>query len=190
VTLELEVTSWVFEPGHRIRLDLAGTDWPNCWPPPTPVSLTIDRSRSTLVLPGVEPVAAASQAPALPEPRRPQEWDAVGVTSTVEHDLGRRETRVVLRYGGAHEADETAPATEQRYGGTVGVSIDDPGRAWVEATATYTISWPEATVTAEARTRIESDANAYHLRLEVEASEDGTPRWSRSIERRIPRNLQ
>ncbi len=34
VAVELEVTSWAFEPGHRIRLDLAGSDWPNAWPPP------------------------------------------------------------------------------------------------------------------------------------------------------------
>ena len=29
VVLELEATSWIFEPGHTIRLDLAGADWPN-----------------------------------------------------------------------------------------------------------------------------------------------------------------
>ena len=190
VTLELEVTSWVFEPGHRIRLDLAGTDWPNCWPPPTPLTLTIDRSRSSFVLPGVDPPGPIAEEPGLPEPRRPQEWETDGVTCTIEHDLPRRETRAVLRYDGGSEADDVAPATDQRYGGTVGVSIDDPGRAWVEATATYTISWPEATVTAEARTRIESDADAYHVRLDVDTAQDGEPGWSRSIERRIPRNLQ
>jgi predicted acyl esterase len=50
VTLELEATSWVFEPGHRIRLDLAGTDWPNCWPPPTPIAFTKNRSRTPIFL--------------------------------------------------------------------------------------------------------------------------------------------
>ena len=42
VTIELDVTSWTFEAGHRLRLDLAGADWPNVWPPPQAVSLTID----------------------------------------------------------------------------------------------------------------------------------------------------
>ncbi len=190
VTLELEVTSWVFEPGHRIRLDLAGTDWPNCWPPPTPVTLTIDRSRSSLVLPGVGSPAPIEEVPELPRPRRSQAWETDGVTSTVEHDLDRRETRALLRFGGATHADDVTPAVDQRYEGTVGVSIDDPGRAWVEAATTYTITWPEATVSAEARTRIESDAETYHVRLDVDAKQDGVPRWSRSIERRIPRNLQ
>ena len=48
MTLELEAASWTFEAGHRIRLDLAGTDWPNVWSPPEPVTLTIDRSATTL----------------------------------------------------------------------------------------------------------------------------------------------
>ncbi len=51
ITIELEAASWTFEAGHRIRLDLAGTDWPNVWSPPEPVTLTIDRSATTLTLP-------------------------------------------------------------------------------------------------------------------------------------------
>ncbi|MGH7540643.1 MAG: CocE/NonD family hydrolase, partial [Gemmatimonadota bacterium] len=33
-TIELDATAYVFEPGHRIRLDLAGSDFPSSWPPP------------------------------------------------------------------------------------------------------------------------------------------------------------
>ena len=42
IALELEATSWVFEPDHLIRLSLAGADWPNIWPPPTPATLEVD----------------------------------------------------------------------------------------------------------------------------------------------------
>ena len=38
ITLDLEAASWTFEAGHRVRLDLAGTDWPNVWSPPEPPS--------------------------------------------------------------------------------------------------------------------------------------------------------
>ena len=34
VELELDATSWVFPAGHRLRLSLAGSDWPNLVPPP------------------------------------------------------------------------------------------------------------------------------------------------------------
>jgi predicted acyl esterase len=34
VELELDATSWVFPPGHQLRLSLAGSDWPNIVPRP------------------------------------------------------------------------------------------------------------------------------------------------------------
>jgi hypothetical protein len=77
-----------------------------------------------------------------------------------------------------------------RVDGEVGVALDDPGRAWVDATSGYTLVWPEVTVSAQARARVDSDADAYHLHLVVEATEDGAARWSRTFDRRFPRNLQ
>ena len=51
VIIELDATAWIFEPGHRIRLDLAGSDFPSSWPPPQAATLTVDPARSALVLP-------------------------------------------------------------------------------------------------------------------------------------------
>ncbi len=42
IEVEMEATSWVFPPGHSIRLSVAGNDWPNTWVPPRPVTLTIE----------------------------------------------------------------------------------------------------------------------------------------------------
>ena len=197
VAVELEVTSWVFEAGHRVRLDLAGSDWPNCWTPPAPVTLTVDRSGSRLVLPTLEGPSPVAERPVLPEPRRAQadresaRGDPIEeLVWRIERDITGRESRVVVAYGGPTEAEGGAPKVEQSYGGSLGVSTEDPGRAWSEGHASYTLHFPEATVTAEARSRIESDAQAYHLRLEIDTAEDGEPRWSRRFERRIPRNLQ
>jgi uncharacterized protein len=189
VAFELEVTSWVFEPGHRIRLDLAGTDWPNAWPPPEPVTLSIDRAGTALVLPIVDGPSPIADAPNLPPPRRPQAWDAEGVTWSVDHDVPRRRTRARVEYGSRSDADEVAPSMTDRVEGEVGVWTDDPGRAWVDATSTMTLAWPEATVSATAHTRIDSDAEAYHLVLDVETTEDGEVRWSRRFEHRYPRWL-
>ena len=99
VEVELEVTSWIFEPGHRVRLDVAGTDWPNAWPPPTPVTLTLDRSASSLVLPVLEgpspePVPRLEILP--PPPPRGPDPSVVRVVST---DRARRETVAETAYG-------------------------------------------------------------------------------------------
>ena len=190
VSFELDVTSWVFERGHGVRVDLAGTDWPNCWPPPAPLTLTIEREGSQLVLPIVDGPPPIAERPDLPASRRPQAWDTDGVTWKVERDLIGNETRAVVGYHNRSEADEVAPAIAERVGGVVGVSIDDPGRAWVSATARYELTWPGTVVATEVRSRIESDAEGYKVHLEIDAEEDGSVRWSRRFDRRFARDLQ
>jgi hypothetical protein len=108
----------------------------------------------------------------------------------IEHDVLAGQTRAIVRYGGPSEADDVAPAIVQWYGGTVGVSHDDPGRAFVDAGATYELAFPEATVRTESRLRIDSDAEAYDVTIEIDAREGGEPFWSGRWHRRIARDLQ
>ena len=54
VRLELSSICHVFAPGRRLRLSIAGADWPLVWPPPRPASLTVYHDTahpSRLVLP-------------------------------------------------------------------------------------------------------------------------------------------
>lgn len=197
VTVEMEVTSWVFEPGHRIRLDLAGTDWPNAWPPPAPVILTVERGGSALILPTVAGPAPFDVRPVLPLSTRPQERHesakgntSEGVVWRIEHDVLEGETRAVAGSSGVTEAEGERPRFREEYEGTVAVSTADPGHARAESRSAFTIEWPQATVASEARQVIRSDAEAYHLTVELDVMEGGELRWSRRWERRIPRTLQ
>ncbi|MBA3553047.1 MAG: hypothetical protein H0W27_09290, partial [Actinobacteria bacterium] len=208
-TLELDATSWVFEPGHRIRLDLAGTDWPNLWPPPEPVTLTIDRRASRLALPVVPGPSPIEVRPAYqPSRTGPSEGDRAEAETTregasgargatdqadrpgwrVEHDVLGRETRVVVEAGSRTDHPGGATSTE-RYEGTAGVSTGDPGAAWVRGRSAFTLSWPEARVSTEARLSVESDARGWRVNLELDVTEDGEPKWSRRWRRTIPRRL-
>jgi len=45
-------------------------------------------------------------------------------------------------------------------------------------------------VQTASRLRIDSDADAYHVRIDLEAREVDEVRWSKRWERTIPRNLQ
>ncbi len=69
-TIELDATSYVFEPGHTIRLDLAGSDFPSSWPPPLAGTIEIDRAGSTLVLPVLHGPARPATARVRPGRRR------------------------------------------------------------------------------------------------------------------------
>ncbi len=197
VEVDLEVTSWAFEPGHRIRLDLAGSDWPNAWPPPAAATLTVEREGSALILPVVDGPSPVGERPALAAPTKGQERYESAKGNTVddvvwriEHDVLNRETRAVAQSSGTTEAEGVRPRFHELYGGTVAVSMRDPAVASADSRASLTIEWPEAMVTSEVHQVVRSDAETYHLTIELEVSENGTRRWSRRWDRRIPRRLQ
>jgi predicted acyl esterase len=199
VEIELEATSWVFEPGHRVRLALAGSDWPNTWPPPGGAPLGVERSSVRLVLPVLEgpsplpppslpPTSGVdSHSPAIDAPQPELVW-------RFEDDMIAREARAVTSYGSRYEAPFGA-RVDERYDGAVGVSQDDPARAWARGRAAYRIAWPEADVRTEATLEVRSDAAAYHVAIalvaeELDAEGDAVAfRRERRFARRIPRRL-
>jgi putative CocE/NonD family hydrolase len=197
VQLELEATSWVFEQGHRIRLALAGADWPNIWPPPSAATLTVERAVLELHVPALDsggasagtpsfspPPPADPHAPATDEPQPPVLW-------RIAHDVLGRERRAEIAHGARYAAEDGARVSED-YEGAVGVSTVDPGNAWAQARSTYRIAWPDADCLAEARLDLRSDSDSYRVQVDVVAEDVDGPlgRRERRWERVIPRRLQ
>ena len=196
IELELEATSWIFEAGHRVRLALAGSDWPNTWPPPHGGTLGVARASVKLELPVLDgPPVAEPPAFAPPPPKDAEpddEADQPPVVRRIEQDPVGRHTRVETSYGSRYEGPNGA-RVEELYEGLVGVADVHPGRAWASARTRYEIAWPETTVRTEAHLRFRSTASTYHVLVEVVASEDGPDgigHVERRFERRIPRRLQ
>jgi hypothetical protein len=201
VELELDATSWVFPPGHRLRLSLAGSDWPNIVPPPGPVTLTVERDGSALTLPVIEgpspcppphlppprPHEAAEADPRLGGGRSMSPPDPPTRWRVVTDVLGHR-TEAEIDHGGRSELPDGAVLVE-RYQGTVGAALDRPGLTWAQGKARYRIEWPEATVETSARLDLHGDGEAFEVRLDLEAREGDELRWTRSWRRRIPRRL-
>ena len=199
VEIELEATSWIFEPGHRVRLSLAGADWPNIWPPPSGAPLQVDRASVELVLPvldGPSPLPAPvlppttgkdTHAPDADDEQPPTVW-------RLEDDQIGHESRCVTGSGSNYEAPFGA-RVEERYEGTTGVSKDDPALAWARGRTTYRITWPEADVRTEATLDLRSDAEAYHVVITLVAEELGPEAGEtafyreRRFERSFPRRL-
>jgi predicted acyl esterase len=191
VEVELEATSWVFEAGHRVRLALSGADWPNTWPPPVAGQLLVERESVALDLPVLDGPPVAPPPSFRPPPTASPDGGEASppVTWRIDRDVLGRETRAVTAYGADYGALFGA-TVEERYEGTAGVSTDDPARAWVIGTARYRVTWPEAEVVTEARLEVRSDADAYHVVVDVRAEEEGVgERLDRRTERRIPRLL-
>ncbi len=194
VTFDLEVASWTFEAGHRVRLDLAGTDWPNAWTPPEPVTLRIDRATATLTLPVLDGPSPVGDVPSFAPARRGNE--AIpnrghdSYAWRIEHDVPSGETRAVVGNWGDYPAKDEVPPFAERYAGTVTVRPDDPGRASAHGEASFEMRWPEATCATDVTLDVQSDRDAYRVRIDLMVREDGRERWHRTWDRTIPRDHQ
>jgi predicted acyl esterase len=192
VTLVLEVASWTFEPGHRVRLDLAGTDWPNAWAPPRPVTLTVDRASATQELPVIEGPTPVAERPVLPPPSTDdgegKDEDEV-VRWSITHEVLTRITSANAGSTLVEAADGHLPWSRSHYDGVVSVSTVDPGKAVAAGEAEFEMRWPEATVVSRADVTITSDAETFHTAIEVVVHDEGRERFRRRWERAIPRDL-
>jgi hypothetical protein len=190
VTVELDATSWIWDRGHRVRLDLAGADFPSSWPPPAPSVLAVDRAGSTLVLPVVHGLSPDRAVPSLaPGEETPVMRAEDRPVWRIEEDVLGRERRVVIdrEWEGEREREISVRG---RSGGTIGVSTSDPGNAWASGGSMFEIRFPEATVRTRSRGTLRSTRQDWELELELEVAEGGEvwhrERWHRTI----PRALQ
>jgi hypothetical protein len=201
VRVELEAMSWTFAAGHRLRLDLAGSDWPNAWAPPRPMTLEIDPAGAELTLPVLDGPSPVSERPQLARPRletanqsnkeRPKTADDPGwVRWTIERDQISGETHAHAGSFGDYPASGAVPSYSELYGGTVSVHRDDPGRSRSVSEGRFVVRFPEAECESHARMTIESDAEEYRLQIDLVAREDGAERGRRRWDLRIPRDHQ
>ena len=193
VTIELDATSRVFQSGNRIRLAIAGADWPNGWPPPEAGDLTVELGETRLILPHVVGRSPVDERPSLiPVERRdaaPASGDGSDATWTIERNVYGRRSKVTVR-----EMSEFSPKEDCRVRRTdevvAGVAPLTPGDAWVESTTDAEVAWPEVTARARARLELRSDPTTYRFDLTLDVFEDGDPIASRRWERTVPRKLQ
>jgi uncharacterized protein len=170
VTIEFEATTWTLVPGHTLRLAVAGSDWPNCWPPPGPLSLELDVAQLELTLPLV---VLPDSTHALAPGGQPSDDEADGVVWRVEHDVLDRETRVITRYGGTYGGLHSAIISDD-YRGELGVSTVDPAAAWARGTSSFRIEWPDATVRTEASLCVTSNSESFDVTIALQAFDGET----------------
>jgi uncharacterized protein len=184
VEVEMEATSWVFAPGHSIRLSVAGNDWPNTWVPPNLVTLTVESLQMQLpVLP-----SGGAGVPRFTPVDVPVREDHGDILWSTGHDVLNRVTHVSTKYGGPYDIRHGGKMTD-RYEGTATVSITDPALATAGGIVRFEVDWPDASVAVESRLMVASTADQYVVDIELDAFESGNlvaeRRWSRSFPRRL-----
>jgi predicted acyl esterase len=185
IELELEAAAWRFDRGHRLRLSIAGSDWPNTLAPPAPV--TLDVRGGMLVLPVMEE-ASPYPAPTFVPGEDADPSEAEGVTWRVERDVLRRETACVVDHGSTY--DTPYGSATERYWGRVSVdTVTFEQRAQAEVTFTLQFDDPGVEVVCRSRLDVHINGSEYALHTDIECLEDGKPLAERRWRRIFPREL-
>ncbi|WP_432478571.1 CocE/NonD family hydrolase [Nocardioides sp. GXQ0305] len=135
VEVVLDACAYEWTPGQRLRVSVAGADWPNTVAPPAPVTLTVHEGSVTL------PVLAGSHpTPSLGAGAEHSSESAEGVTWTITDEVLAGVTRATTRSVSTYGTPYDGTATEE-YDGTVWVHRHTFEQG-ADATTRFALSWP------------------------------------------------
>jgi putative CocE/NonD family hydrolase len=193
LTIELDATAWRFEAGHRIRLAVAGADWPNVWPTPEPAILEVHRGPATpsrLHLP-VVPDAGPLEPPAfLPSPVVARHGAAMEppVTWTVTRDAMTGRVAATIRVETAHSTPE-GTRIERDAGCACEVDPADPAHAVARGWHRCSSVQDGHRTEGQAEVVIASTETDFHVTIDLAVTVDDDPPVTRRWDERIPRVL-
>ncbi len=189
VTVELEATAWQWSLGRRLRLSIAGADWPNTVAPPLPLTLTI--VGGTLVLPAYNPVGSPAPPEFVPGDDTSGE-SREGVVWRVERDVLKDTTACVTDHGAVY----FIPYGEavEHYAGRVQVSnrtFEQVASADVSFTLRFADDARGGAVVAHARSQLEVHAGPanFDVAITLTCTENDVVVGERSWRRSFPRDL-
>jgi hypothetical protein len=175
VAFHLEATAWRFSRGHRIRLSVNGSDFPNVWPTPYAGRLNLHWGPdypSQISL----PVWDGGQPPVfefLPSPTEARETGSGSSPWQVTHDVLEDRYRLVLFQGD----------------GEMGVSQRDPSQAWVRARKQLRVKWPGFDIRSEATGSLTSDATDFSMNLALNVYLNDSLYFQKQWSSTVPRQL-
>lgn len=170
-------------PGHRLRLSVAGADLENAWPCPYPAthSLHLGGASSACVRLPVLPADTELPVPAL-EPSRVPVAEPPGLEFEVVRDQ-MADTVTSRTEGWTGSASRAWGRNRTRFT----VSRRDPATAEATGEYEFDVPLPIGTLHVHARSKLVSDAAAYHHLCDVTFSLDGREHSRRSWAASFPR---
>jgi len=190
VRFPLMATSAVAPAGWRIRLALAGADFPVVWPPGMKTTLTFDPARSHLFLPTVPARAPGSKLSVPPAPSPPSPPGLVGSddsSTSVERSASVVDYRRT-RSSTEHQPERGNLKLTSDEAWVISVADDDPASTRVRSDAEVTMQRPGWHVATRGSLELSADADTFHLSIDLTALHDGEVVFSRVWTDQVPRD--
>jgi uncharacterized protein len=188
VSFELMAASAVVPAGWRLRLALAGADFPLVLPPGERFSLTVDAERSSLRLPTVPPRAPGRRADVAAG--SPQAYPAMMIESGSETTVERVDGQSVMR-----RHTEAVEQQDERGNLTYGirqwfecsVADEDPATARGRSEVVSWLSRPGWSVRSTGSVDLAATPSTLELSIRLVADHDGATVWDRTWRHSVPR---
>jgi putative CocE/NonD family hydrolase len=195
VRIAMNHIAHAFLPGHRLRVAISTSYWPQMWPASAPVTLTLQAGTGHLELPvrgpRVEDVQLAPfGAPAGAPPLADRELRAGGTRRTVTTDISSGTTTVVMdKDSGGALIEAIGLAVDSASRETYRITAGDPLSAEGEIVYRQSISRGDWQVRTETRTTLMLTATAFVAAAEIDAYEGERRVFSSGERFSIPRDL-
>jgi hypothetical protein len=190
--IELDATAWQFEAGHRVRLAISASDFPNSWPTPMQAVITVrdgGNYPSSLSLPVI--AGSGLRPPAFEEPPEKPDMGAANEAPSWEtaEDVLHQTVSVHIRRSGGNptpaggrmeSSDELSLTLNRR----------DPAGVHADGTSKVKLEHPRAgVIEASARQQIRSGPERFVWRVDLEVKRDGETWGRRTWEQSFRREL-
>ncbi len=181
VEVVLDACAYELVPGQRLRVSVAGSDWPNTVAPPAPLSITVHDGSLDLPLRTIE----TQPAPTFQPGAASSSEDPTGVSWTVTRDVLRRTTTCAVQHGAEYDVPHDGHACE-RYAGEVVVDRATFAQH-AFADCTYRLTWPGVDVRVSSTMRVDVTAEGYDVTIDADAFEDEVLVSHRAWREHVPR---
>lgn len=165
---DLHFTTWIFQPGHRIRLAVSNAQFPMIWPTPYPMTsrVVLGSPASSMELP-VVPERSAYPPPQLPAPdprrARPDVKDlpSEGAVERIVHDQLAGTTEMQFGNSASWTIGKVRYDYQERQ--NYKTSEADPSRSIFFGVEFHRIRPPGRDLRLETTIAIQSDSTAFHV---------------------------
>ncbi|MBI3302751.1 MAG: hypothetical protein HYZ72_11855 [Deltaproteobacteria bacterium] len=195
IRLELSCISHVFAAGHRVRLSIAGADWPLAWPPPRRTVLTLYHGAthpSQLVLPVIPPRQPALPPPVFGQPDAPiapARSEDGPREYTVHHNMVDGTTTVVVRIAGRTSLTEQDLAMSEANEKELSICEDDPLSCTAEMRRHLQWERPHWHIVIDSRLQVSCTAETFVVEIDLRAQHNGALVFTRRWQEQIPHVL-
>jgi len=198
--MTLHFTSWVFAPGHRIRLSISNAQWPMLWPTPSVMTTRLQlggKSGTRLVLPVTH--SSERAAPHFMEPADNAalagfetldegSTSGFGEISSVNHNPQTGETTVLV----TNRSGQRYPWGTEKYEEKVEHRVTEahPEAAAVHSTNRTQVNVLNREIVWESETEFHSDRDNFYYSYQRRLTENGRLIREKKWNRTIPRDFQ